>query len=332
MSKLSNFFFEDDGKDSSPKQPERKSINSTPTPLSTTVFQQPSYTPSITPIPQDMDKFIAHFNELFDKSNQPGPDYYKFTKMVQALNVPGMDDTTKMNAAFAALKVQGLTKDVLIQTAQNFITMIDNDYNTFNAAVDGKVKGDIEAKKQSLKDMQADIVKKQELINQLQQDIIKETTDITNASADIADQEKKEIIDSYGSYFLLSESMDKFPCELSGGQRQRVSILQQVLAGNKFILMDEPFSGLDLVMKDKVIDLLLKIANLNEYNTLVIVSHDIESACAISDTVHVLGNPDGNGSTVIKTYDFLQEGLAYEPGIRDIPRFREIIKEIKSIF
>ena len=152
------------------------------------------------------------------------------------------------------------------------------------------------------------------------------------AISDKTDKQKKELIDSYADYFLLTGHTQKYPCDLSGGQKQRVSILQQVLAGNRFILMDEPFSGLDLVMKDKVIDLLLKIANLNEYNTLIIVSHDIVSSCAISDTVYVLANNDGTGSSVVKTYDFLKEGLAYEPGIQDMPRFREIIKEVKSIF
>jgi ABC-type nitrate/sulfonate/bicarbonate transport system ATPase subunit len=118
---------------------------------------------------------------------------------------------------------------------------------------------------------------------------------------------------------------------LSGGQRQRVSILQQVLAGNKFILLDEPFSGLDTIMKDKVVDLLVKVSNLDEMNTLVVVSHDIESSCAIADTVFVLANKDGNGSTMVKTYDLLEEGLAYKEGIKDIPRFREILSEVKSL-
>lgn len=75
----------------------------------------------------------------------------------------------------------------------------------------------------------------------------------------------------------------------------------------------------------------MKLANLNEYNTLIIVSHDIESACAISDTVHVLAN-DGNGSKIIKSYDFLAENLAYQPEVKEMPRFREIMKEIKSIY
>jgi ABC-type nitrate/sulfonate/bicarbonate transport system ATPase subunit len=144
-------------------------------------------------------------------------------------------------------------------------------------------------------------------------------------------QAKKETIEQYAAHFELTDQLSKYPCDLSGGQRQRVSILQQVLAGNKFILCDEPFSGLDTIMKDRVIDLLMKISNLDEMNKLVVVSHDIESSCAIADTVYVLANQDGTGSTVVKTYDLLQEGLAYHPGIKEHPRFREILTEIKSL-
>jgi ABC-type nitrate/sulfonate/bicarbonate transport system ATPase subunit len=151
------------------------------------------------------------------------------------------------------------------------------------------------------------------------------------AIGSLKSKEKESVINDYAEHFELKEQLDKYPCDLSGGQRQRVSILQQVLAGNKFILLDEPFSGLDTIMKDKVVDLLVKVSNLDEMNTLVVVSHDIESSCAIADTVFVLANKDGNGSTMVKTYDLLEEGLAYKEGIKDIPRFREILSEIKSL-
>jgi ABC-type nitrate/sulfonate/bicarbonate transport system ATPase subunit len=144
-------------------------------------------------------------------------------------------------------------------------------------------------------------------------------------------KEKIDTIKSYTDHFELTEHLEKYPCDLSGGQRQRVSILQQVLAGNKFILLDEPFSGLDTLMKDKVIDLLIKVSNLDEMNTLIIVSHDIESTCAISDTVFLLANKDGKGSTIVKTYDFLEEGLAYQPNIKENSKFRSIIQEIKTL-
>ena len=144
-------------------------------------------------------------------------------------------------------------------------------------------------------------------------------------------KEKTDMINEYTEYFGLTPQLNHFPCDLSGGQRQRAAILQQVFAGNKIILMDEPFSGLDTRMKDKVIELLLKIAALNEYNTLIIISHDIASCCAISDHVHVIGGNTGEGSTIIKTYDFLAEDLAYHPEIQRMPKFMDIIEEIKRI-
>ena len=158
---------------------------------------------------------------------------------------------------------------------------------------------------------------------------------MNNLSLALTSQKGKEKIDTikqYADHFELTDQLQKYPCDLSGGQKQRVSILQQVLAGNKFILMDEPFSGLDCLMKDKVVELMIKVANLDEMNTLVVVSHDIESSCAIADSVYVLANTDGTGSTVVKSYDLLHEGLAYNPNIKDDMKFRNIIKEIKTLF
>ena len=144
--------------------------------------------------------------------------------------------------------------------------------------------------------------------------------------------ERKKTIHEYSDYFELFAQLPKYPKQLSGGQRQRAAILQQILAGNTFILLDEPFSGLDYIIKDKATELLIKASNISEENTLVIVSHDIESACAISDHVFILGSDGINpGSTIIKTYDFLEMDLAYHADIKEMPAFRKVIQEIKSI-
>ena len=163
-------------------------------------------------------------------------------------------------------------------------------------------------------------------------------TNLSLALGNISAGEKLSLIEEYATNFELMPHLHKYPCDLSGGQRQRVSIIQQIFAGNKFILLDEPFSGLDSIMKDKVVNLLIKVSELHELNTLIIVSHDIESSCAISDTVYILANPDkndpekkNNPSTIVKTYDFLAEGLAYNPSIKEEPRFREIIAEIRTL-
>src|SRR5207244_6266740 len=47
-----------------------------------------------------------------------------------------------------------------------------------------------------------------------------------------------------------------YPAQISGGQRQRIAIAQQLLCSEHFLLMDEPFSGLDVVMEAKVCELI----------------------------------------------------------------------------
>ncbi|RFS23866.1 ABC transporter ATP-binding protein [Chitinophaga silvatica] len=155
---------------------------------------------------------------------------------------------------------------------------------------------------------------------------------LDNAAVKLTDAEKKSIITDYAETFQLTEHLQKYPAQLSGGQRQRVSIIQQVLTGNKFILLDEPFSGLDVLMIDRVIQLLVKVSTLQEQNTLIIVSHDIENAAAISDTVWVLGCEDGKeGATIKHEYDLCAMGYAWQPEVRKEPGFQDLIANIKSL-
>jgi ABC-type nitrate/sulfonate/bicarbonate transport system ATPase subunit len=128
-----------------------------------------------------------------------------------------------------------------------------------------------------------------------------------------------------------------WPQQLSGGQRQRVAILQQLMRDRHFIILDEPFSGLDPVNIINVIDLIVGTANQHTLNTFIIVTHDVTSALIVSDTVFLLGrsrDEKGNavpGARVMKQYDLIAEGLAYHPAIEDLPKFSEIRKEIKLV-
>jgi ABC-type nitrate/sulfonate/bicarbonate transport system ATPase subunit len=128
-----------------------------------------------------------------------------------------------------------------------------------------------------------------------------------------------------------------WPLQLSGGQRQRVAILQQLMQERHFIILDEPFSGLDPVNIINVIKLIVGTANQHSLNTFIIVTHDVTSALIVSDTVYLLGrsrNEKGEpipGARVMKQYDLIAEGLAYQPDIEDLPRFAQIRKEIKLV-
>lgn len=153
---------------------------------------------------------------------------------------------------------------------------------------------------------------------------------LDHSGSKLSDKQKDALIDEYARTFDLQEHLKKFPLQLSGGQRQRVSIIQQVLTGNKFILLDEPFSGLDVLMVDKVVSLLLKISTLNEFNTLIVVSHDIENALAISDTAFIIAKEgDKPGATIKEKIDLIELGFAWNPDIRKNESFQHLISQIK---
>lgn len=141
----------------------------------------------------------------------------------------------------------------------------------------------------------------------------------------------------YLDEFNLVQQGLAWPVQLSGGQRQRVAILQQLMTDRHFIILDEPFSGLDPVNINSVIKLINRIAHEHTLNTFIIITHDITSALTISDHVYLLGRERDNennplpGSRIMKEYDLLEEGLAYHADIEDLPRFADIRKEIKLV-
>lgn len=155
---------------------------------------------------------------------------------------------------------------------------------------------------------------------------------LDNSGQKLSDKEKTEIIYKYASDFELKDHLYKYPEQLSGGQRQRVSILQQILTGNKFLLLDEPFSGLDSLMVGKVLNLLIKISLLDEMNTLIIVSHDIRNALAISDLVWVLKKEEGKeGATITETIDLKKMDLAWQPDIKRNPQFNDLVEHVRTL-
>ena len=78
-----------------------------------------------------------------------------------------------------------------------------------------------------------------------------------------------------------------YPRELSGGQAQRVSLARAFLYPSKVILMDEPFSSLDIALKVKMAALFLGLWR-SEKRTAVFVTHDVDEAAMLANRVVVL--------------------------------------------
>ncbi len=101
----------------------------------------------------------------------------------------------------------------------------------------------------------------------------------------------KEEVDELIRLLGLQEHLDKKIEQLSGGQKQRVALARTMVMKPKILLLDEPLSALDGVIKESIKDRIKTIAR--EYNlTTIIVTHDPEEALTLSDRVLIIN--DGN--------------------------------------
>ena len=154
----------------------------------------------------------------------------------------------------------------------------------------------------------------------------------------ISSKEAKEKSFHMLGRFGLQDRTSLYPEQLSGGQRQRVAIAQQLLCSEHFLLMDEPFSGLDPIMKDKVCELITEVASAHELNTIIVVSHDISATISIADTLWLMGRDIGADGKIIPgaklkyVYDLAEKGLAWHPDIQLMPRFSDLVREVKEKF
>jgi polar amino acid transport system ATP-binding protein/sulfate transport system ATP-binding protein len=155
---------------------------------------------------------------------------------------------------------------------------------------------------------------------------------------DLSHQDAKKNANELLERFDLAGRAGHYPAQVSGGQRQRAAIAQQMMKQKQLLLMDEPFSGLDPVSLDTVMHLVVEVANMDDLNTVVVVTHDIRSALAVADTVLMLGrerNEKGkvtSGARIQKQYDLVAEGLAWRPDIEHEPRFAELERDVKAGF
>lgn len=77
------------------------------------------------------------------------------------------------------------------------------------------------------------------------------------------------------------------PSELSGGQQQRIGVVRALAADPEFILMDEPFSALDPISREKLQDDILKLQKAIK-KTIVFVTHDMQEALKLGDRICIM--------------------------------------------
>lgn len=105
----------------------------------------------------------------------------------------------------------------------------------------------------------------------------------------------KKLLKTYG----LEEFMYKYPNSLSGGMKQRVALIRTLAIKPDILLLDEPFSKLDLITRLDISDDVYKIIR-DEKKTTIIISHDIAECVSLCDRVAVMSKRPG---TIKKIFD-----------------------------
>lgn len=131
----------------------------------------------------------------------------------------------------------------------------------------------------------------------------------------------REEVDELIRLLGLEEHLDKKIEQLSGGQKQRVALARTMVMKPRILLLDEPLSALDGVIKESIKDRIKTIAK--EYHlTTIIVTHDPEEALTLSDRVLIVND----GMISQYTFRIRNIGEIYEEDIRKvIGLFREFL-------
>ncbi|MGN0629465.1 MAG: ABC transporter ATP-binding protein [Oscillospiraceae bacterium] len=109
------------------------------------------------------------------------------------------------------------------------------------------------------------------------------------------DEKVKEMLDIVG----LSDKIDQFPMQLSGGQQQRVALARAMVTEPKVLLLDEPLSAIDALLRR---NLQIEIRRIQQKLniTTIFVTHDQDEAMVMSDTIHLFneGHIEQSGTPV----------------------------------
>lgn len=136
-------------------------------------------------------RFMEYFDKLFSEANIPGPDYYEFSKMIEAMQSIA-DEQSKFNAAYAGLYAQGVDKTKLLSTAQEYLRILETDAQHFHSTVDTAIQEKVQGKK-------AEVLEKSDRIRALTQEIDGLQDQIKVLQQEIKENEEK-IAASSGGY------------------------------------------------------------------------------------------------------------------------------------
>ena len=155
-----------------PKDDKKQTVKQTPI---VNVQPIPNVTPTV-----DTTDWTEWLKDLWEKRNLPGPDYYELIKSIKSLDNQPLPEQTKFISIFAAFVAQGVTKEKLIETANEYLAMFDTKLNEFKQAHQGATDKEIVTRQKR----QAELEARQKA---LQEEMMKNANEIAQLNSEIND-------------------------------------------------------------------------------------------------------------------------------------------------
>ena len=133
-------------------------------------------------------------------------------------------------------------------------------------------------------------------------------------------EDGRQKIDVLLEEFGLAAFTKRYPHQLSGGMKQRLAIVRALAAEPELLLMDEPFSSLDALTREAAQDFLLSVRH-NHRLTVIMVTHSVEEAVYLADSVYVMNGV--NPGSITGRITISRDGDISRAGFRDDKRFQE---------
>jgi len=126
----------------------------------------------------------------------------------------------------------------------------------------------------------------------------------------------------------LADFTHSFPRELSGGMKQRVNLASALITGPKLLLMDEPFANLDSLTKESMWQLVGKLIEEGFIKAALLVTHSIEEAVVLADTVHIMSSQPG---TIVESMKVSLQRPRIDKNGLFIGGFGDVANEIRYV-
>ena len=139
-------------------------------------------------------------------------------------------------------------------------------------------------------------------------------------------EEARAKADPYFRQFDLEGTQMLYPAQLSGGMRQRAALLRTYLGSNGVILLDEPFSALDMITRGQIHTWYMDIMRKIGFST-VLITHDVDEAILLSDRIYLLTGSPGEIHHELRIempredrrdFNLQPEFIQYKRQIRDV--------------